>query len=108
MEDNNISIIVSLIIGLVSLAAYMYVSSKQAVETYIIRNSDKLLQLRLILLFTLTITIVGIVPALIYQWLRLQGVDSEAMRNFANICAQISRLSTAVALVLIYNYRKEE
>lgn len=106
MASASISIIISLVIGIMTLCAYLYVLRKQILQTLVPR--DWLTNLRKALLGLLLLAIFGLVPTIAYQALRLYGGDSELLRNVASVSGNISRLTTAMFLIYVYEYRRKQ
>lgn len=103
MASANSSIVFSLVTGSISLLVLLYVSRKQFYE--VLLPSDGLTRLRWIILIMLVVSIIGIVPVLAYQTLRLMGTDSDTLRNIAAITGNLSRLASALLLLMVYHYR---
>lgn len=104
MENLNVSALISFVIGLVTLLAYIYVTQKQIIETLV--PPDWLSGLRRIILAVLLVSVFGLVPVVVYQGCRIVGIDSEVLRNVASIAGRISQLATAILLIGIYEYKK--
>ena len=101
MDGDNPAVLFSIISLAVCIAGYAILGCIQAVETWE-RRHDDIRTFRAILLATLTVTLAGMVPTLMYQISRYYGIESEALRNFANVSSQVSRLSTLTGFCLLY------
>jgi len=101
----NYNALSGLVIGIVSFVILCYVAYLQALETS--RPSDGLTGLRWRIFAIIAISIVSLVPALMYQYFRTIGVESEGLRNVATITSRISSLATIVLLLDVFRYRKK-
>lgn len=106
MENVNISLVFSFVTGILSLFILITVIRKQFYE--ILLPKDWLTGLRWIILGSLLVSLIGIVPVLVYQLFRLFSIDNEFLRNVAGVTGSLSRLSGAVLLFLIYEYKKTD
>lgn len=106
MGDVDMIAAISFAISLLSLGALMFVIRKQYYEVLIPR--DWLTRLRWIIFSTLLASIIGLVPVIAYQYIRMFGGDSETLRSVATVTGNIGRLASTVLLVMIYTYRKKE
>lgn len=106
MESVNLSILVSLVMSILTLGAYVYVTRRQIIE--VLLPKDWLTNLRIIILTILITSIIGIVPVIVFNVCRLYGLESQTLRDVASVAGNISRLATAILLVFVYEYRKGE
>lgn len=105
MNDLNFNALTGLLISLVSLAALLYVAYKQTFE--VLRPKNWLTGLRWQIYALLIISIVGLIPAITYQFCRVIHVQAEFLRSVATVTGALSRLGNAVLLVMVFNYRKK-
>ncbi len=106
MGVDNWSAAVAVLLLAICLGGYLFAIRRQFVEVLVPR--DSLTQFRWYILGSLITTIVGIMPVMAYQALRMVGIESELLRNIANITGNISRLAGMVLIVLIYTYKKKK
>src|ERR1700749_4906883 len=104
MNDLNLNALSGLIISLVSLVALLYVAYRQTFE--VLRPKNWLTGLRWQIYALLIISIVGLIPAIVYQFCRVINVEANFLRNVATITGAFSRLGSAILLVKVFNYRK--
>lgn len=106
MGNINFIVMAGLIPALLCLGCLIYVTWRQAFEVLLPR--DWLSKLRVLIFSMLIVSIIGILPVIVYSITRVVGMDSEVLRNIAGVTGNLSRLATAVLLVLIYNYKKAD
>jgi hypothetical protein len=107
MMDFNISAIIGLIMRCIgALILILYVVPKAFTEA--LRPKDWLTGLRAQLLIFFSLAIVASVPAIVYQTLRIYGIDSLDLRNFASISGNLSFLLICILSAMLYNYRRKE
>lgn len=106
MNDFNLNLTITFSIALLALLVLAYLVPKQMLE--VMRPKDWLTGLRWQILGVLVVSIVGLVPSVVYLALRNMGTESEALRTVAGISGNVSRLANAILLVMIFSYRRKE
>lgn len=106
MNELNFYIAFNLVFGFVLLLGYLYLSLLQIRE--VVRPRDWLTGLRVRILIILLLTIITLIPSLVYQGVRLTGDEAGLLRDIVTVTSRISTLCTLVIMVSIFKYRKKD
>lgn len=106
MNITSIVILVNIFATILTIAGYIYLSIKMSRELY--RPKDWLTSLRWRIFIAVFLIVLTLVPGLMYQVLRLYGVDSEDVRNIVTITSRVNSLGALLVLFSVFSYRKKD
>jgi hypothetical protein len=106
MEIVNGSAFWALILVVVCLMIFAYITKEQIIE---ITNSvkDWVTPYRWLVLVFEVVTIVTLVPVVMYLYYRTIGVEDASLQNLAAVSGQLSRLTISITFLLFYVTRKK-
>ena len=105
MEAAAFAIMVNIGIGLFLFVGYGWLSVVLMKEA--LRPTDWLTKLRWRIFLVVFITVITLIPSLVYQILRLYGFDSPEIRNIVTITSKINALATFLLLIGIFFYKRK-
>lgn len=102
----NLAIILNIAFGLVLLAGYSYMSVIMVKEA--MRPKDWLTPLRYRILAAMALTVLTIIPSLLFQVLRLYGYESEELRTLVTVTSRVGGITNVFLLYSIFNYKRKD
>jgi hypothetical protein len=106
MSNEVVSIIVNITLTVVAIVGYLYLSVLMAKE--VTRPKDKLTPLRWRIFAAVFVIVMTLIPSLIYQILRLYGLDTDLIRNIVTITARINSIGALAILFAVFTYRMKD
>lgn len=102
----NLPVLFSIFFGLVLFIGYSYISILMVKEST--RPRDWLTPLRYRILAAMVLTVLTIVPSLIFQILRYYGIESGELRNIVTITSRVGGLLNLFLLYSIFTYKRKD
>ncbi len=104
LANTNSGLGVSVVLVVMTIILFIHLTVIQAKETATVR--DFLTRYRIYILIFFTTFLVTLIPVGYYLTLRYFGHDSPDLRNLATVSGRFGGLAIAVALEVIYFYRR--
>lgn len=106
INDINYAAGFSFLTAFTALFVLAYLAPKQMAE--VVRPRNWLTTLRWQILMILIVSIIGLIPSVVYLGLRTWGIENELLRNVSTVTGNISRVANVILLLMVFKYKRKE
>jgi hypothetical protein len=107
VENVNLNVLFNLATGVFYILVLLFYIMPRAVREALLPRSW-ISPISWALLASFVISVAALTPTLVYQYLRLRGIENEGLRDFINNTAGVFRLASLFMIVTIYKFKRPD